>query len=164
MKNQLAPSKRPHPHELPIHVPAHEEFKHFLQHFWNALDFPHHQDLSETEPKIEVSESDDAVNVLAELPGINEKDIDLEISSDGYLTISGERKQQTEHKGKNSYFSEMSYGMIKRTVPLPWDLNFDQADANYDNGVLEITIPKTTTEKQKMKKISVKKTAEKTEN
>lgn len=56
------------------------------------------------EPKIEFSESKDAVNVLAEVPGMNEEDLDVEISSDGYLSISGEKKSRVEHEKGDNYF------------------------------------------------------------
>ena len=121
------------------------------------LDFPKMHENSETEPKIEINNKKEAIVVSAEMPGIAEKDIDVQISSDGYLTISGEKRQHNEEHTENQYFSEMYYGKISRTVPLPWDLNYDQAKAEYDDGILNISIPKTLIEKQKVKKISVKK-------
>lgn len=127
--------------------------------FWHMLDFPHYhdQELSEMEPKIEVSENKKQVTVSAEIPGVAEKDIDVEISSDGYLTISGEKHQEHSDNDGNSYFSEISYGMVKRTIPLPWDLNLEKAEASYDDGVLKIEIPKIQQEKQKVKKLNVNK-------
>lgn len=157
MKNNLTTNQNNNSHEVPIHIPVQAEFKNFLNHFWNMVDFPHHHEEQEMKPKIEVSETNDLVKVSAELPGINEKDIDLQISSDGYLTICGEKKHLVQEHSKGNYFSEFSYGTIKRTIPLPWDLNFDKANAEYDNGVLNVSIPKTQSEKAKIKKIDVKK-------
>ncbi len=156
MKNQLMSNETKNK-DIPITAHHNHEFKNMLTHFWSMLDFPHHQDLASLEPKIEVSEGKDSVKVLAELPGINEQDLDLQISSDGYLTITGEKRDAKEENYKGNYFSELSYGLVKRTIPLPWDLDFDKANANYDNGILDISIPKTQTEKQKIKKINVKK-------
>lgn len=142
---------------IPIHIPASNELKHFLQHFWNTIEAPHTTETMDLEPKIEVSENKDAVTVSAELPGIDAKDIDLQISSDGYLTISGEKKSSKEHAERDNYFSEIYYGMVKRTIPLPWDLDYNKADAKYNDGLLSISIPKTQVEKAKVKKINVNK-------
>ena len=95
--------------------------------------------------------------MTAEIPGINENDIDLKVSSDGYLSISGEKKNEVQENTKDNYFSEISYGMFKRTIQLPWDLDYDATTADYNNGVLTVSIPKSQTEKQKFKKISVSK-------
>jgi HSP20 family protein len=91
------------------------------------------------------------------MPGIKEDDIDLKISDEGYLTISGEKHHSGEMSSKNNYFSEISYGMFKRTVPLPWDLDYNAAQAAYEDGILTVNIPKTQVEKQKYKKIPLKK-------
>ena len=163
MRNELTNTTQSR--EIPVNVPTHSEFKNLFNHFWNMIDFSHHDDTNDMEPKIEVSESKDEVVVSAEMPGINEKDIDLQISSDGYLTICGEKRNSTERNEKGNYFSEIHYGMIKRTIPLPWDLDYEKAEAQYDEGVLKIEIPKTAVEKSKMKKISVKaRTAQKEKN
>jgi len=142
---------------IPIHVPVSSELKHFLQHFWNFSETPLSTEAADISPKIEVAETKDAVTVSAELPGIDAKDIDLQISSDGYLTISGEKKCSTEHNAHDNYFSEIYYGMVKRTIPLPWDLDYNKADAKYNDGLLSIEIPKSQTEKAKVKKINVNK-------
>lgn len=107
------------------------------------------------EPHIQITENKDSISVMAELPGIDEKDLDLQISADGYLAISGEKKNTSSSSEKDSYFSEISYGMFKRTIPLPWDLAYNDAAATYKNGVLSVLIPKTQVEKQKFKKIAI---------
>ena len=142
---------------IPIHVPVSSELKQFLHHFWNMAETPHFSETTELSPKIEVRENKDAVTVSAELPGIDAKDLDLQISSDGYLTISGEKKSTKEHNEHDNCFSEIYYGMVKRTIPLPWDLDYSKADAKYNDGLLSVEIPKSQTEKAKVKKISVKK-------
>lgn len=130
------------------------DFSNFMNYFWNYTDMP--ENLAEDlEPRIQVVENKDSINVTAELPGIAENDIDLQISADGYLSISGEKKNTNTAAAKNSYFSEISYGMFKRTIPLPWDLTYDNAAATYANGVLSVLIPKTQVEKQKFKKIAI---------
>ena len=128
-----------------------------MNYLWNHIDTPNISDnfIMDIEPKLQVSETKDAVNVVAEIPGIEEKDIDLKISSDGFLTISGEKRNTCENKTNDSYFSEISYGSFKRTIPLQWDLDYDKASATYNNGVLNVSIPKTQVEKQKFKKIAI---------
>lgn len=157
MKNHLTTENdRRGRRDLPANVPAQDEFKNFLHHIWNMVDFPAHHEMHNMEPKIEVSETDNEVDVLAELPGVSENDIDLIISTDGYLTISGERRNENEKQTKNSYFSEMTYGMVSRTIPLPWDLDYEKTSAEYEDGVLHVSIPKSASAKDKTKKINVK--------
>ena len=157
MRNELANTTNNNLRDIPVNAPAQSEFKSFLNHFWNMLDFSNHNEMSELQPKIEVSENNNEITVSAEMPGVNEKDIDLQISSDGYLTLSGEKKESNERNEKGNYFSEIYYGSFKRTIPLPWDLDYDKADAQYNDGVLLVSIPKTQSEKTKMKKINVSK-------
>lgn len=132
------------------------DFRSLMNYFWNFMDSSN-SELSELSPKIQVTEDKDAVKVTAEIPGINENDIDLKVSSDGYLSISGEKKNEVQENAKDNYFSEISYGMFRRTIQLPWDLDYDATTADYNNGVLTVSIPKSQTEKQKFKKISVSK-------
>lgn len=153
MSNQVATKDKEY--NLGGHKASHNDIRGLLNQFWNLIDLPHHHETQEMEPKIEVSENKNNVEVTAELPGVAEDDIDVEISSDGYLTISGEKRHETENEQKGSYFSEITYGMVKRTIPLPWDLQLDKADAEYVDGMLKISIPKSAVEQQKRKRISV---------
>ena len=109
-------------HDLSVsHNPT--DFRSLMNYFWNLMDNSG-SDLADLSPKIQVVEDKDAVNVTAEIPGISEKDIDLKVSSDGYLSISGEKKNEIKTESKDNYFSEISYGMFKRTIQLPWDLDY----------------------------------------
>jgi HSP20 family protein len=132
------------------------DFRSLMNRFWDFMDSSN-SDFEGLSPKIEVTDNKDVVKVTAEIPGIDEKDIDLKVSSDGYLCISGEKKNQFKENGKDNYFSEISYGMFKRTIQLPWDLDYDATTAKYNNGVLMVSIPKSQIEKQKFKKIDVAK-------
>ena len=124
----------------------------------NLLELPKQNDLHRMEPKIEVSENKQNVIITAEIPGVNENDIELEISTNGYLTISGEKKHEnTELSTNGGYFSEISYGRVSRTIPLPWDLDYNKAFADYSNGVLMVTLPKSNTEQGKRQKININK-------
>lgn len=153
-------TSRSHTNDMPT-LSRSGELNHLMNYLWNYLDSSNSStessSLGEWEPKIQIAESKEAVNITAEVPGIKEDDLDLQISSDGYLSLCGEKKNTCESNDKDAYFSEISYGAFKRTVPLPWDLDYDNAVARYNDGVLNISIPKTPVEKQKFKKISIQK-------
>ena len=140
------------------------EINNLMNYFWNYMD-PNGNYAEtavsgfETEPRMQVVETKDAVNIIAELPGIKQEDLDLKISSDGYLSLCGEKKNVNETTEKNAYFSEITYGTFKRTIPLPWDLDYDKASASFKDGVLNIFVPKSQDEKQKFKKIAINNTA-----
>ncbi len=154
MRNTVTNSN-PNNHDLSVsHNPT--DFRSLMNYFWNFMDSSN-SEYSDLSPKIHVTEDKDAVKVTAEIPGIDEKDIDLKVSADGYLSISGEKKNESEENTKDNYFSEISYGMFRRTIQLPWDLDYEATTARYNNGVLTVSIPKSQTEKQKFKKISVAK-------
>lgn len=149
-------------HNTPMHYNMRKDFNELVNSFFNSwFDTPlmstDNAVFKSLEPKIEVSENENNVSVRAEMPGMTDNDIELEVSSDGYLTISGEKKQEKTEKDKGNYFSEISYGSFKRTVPLPWDLKYNDAQANFENGILQVMIPKSTEEKSRKKKISISK-------
>lgn len=156
MKHSLIQSLHGSHKDLPSAAHNSSDFKNLISNFWNLIEEHTGHGSNDLEPKIEVSENKNSVTVSAELPGIEENDIDVQISHDGYLSISGEKKHEVEHNSKDNYFSEITYGSFSRTIPLPWDLNYDEANADYSDGVLKIAIPKTQNEQQKFKKISVK--------
>jgi HSP20 family protein len=102
-----------------------------------------------------VSETDKEIKVSAELPGMDEKDIDVSLTRDS-LTIKGEKKQETEDKGEDYYRMERSYGSFTRSIPLPIEVDTDKVQATFKKGVLEITLPKTARAIQETRKIPVK--------
>jgi len=92
-------------------------------------------------PKVDVSETNDAVHVTAELPGMKEEDIEVTLS-DGSLVIQGEKRAEKENKGQNYYRVERSYGKFHRSIPLPAEVDDKKVDASFQNGVLNIVLPK----------------------
>jgi HSP20 family protein len=108
-------------------------------------------------PKMDIAETDKAFEVSAELPGIDEKDIELSVS-DGVLTIKGEKKAEKEEKEKNYHRIERSYGRFQRSLALPPTVNVEAIEATFKKGVLTITLPKTAKAVEKAKKIQVKAT------
>jgi HSP20 family protein len=92
-------------------------------------------------PEMDVSETDKEVKVTAELPGIDEKDLEVSVDEGG-LTVRGEKREEHEEEKKGYYLSERSYGSFHRHIPLPSGLIPDKAEAKFRNGVLKINIPK----------------------
>ena len=105
-------------------------------------------------PNIDVSETDGAVHVKAELPGVSEKDVDVMLDGD-ILTIKGEKKSEKEEKKENYYFSERAFGSFQRSIRLPFPAEADKVKAKFENGVLYIAIPKGK-EQARVKRIAVK--------
>ncbi len=108
------------------------------------------------EVKFDVADSDDAIEVTAELPGIDEKDVELTLDN-GVLTIKGEKKSETETKERDYYLSERRYGSFSRAMRLPETVDQDKVKASFDKGVLSVTLPKRAEAKAKKKKIAISK-------
>lgn len=111
-------------------------------------------------PAIDVCEKDDRIEIKAELPGMDEKDIDVELT-DRMLVISGEKKEEHEEGEKegNYYVSERRYGSFKRSVAVPDGIDHGKVDATFKNGVLTVVLKKTPESREKTKKIKVKASA-----
>lgn len=106
-------------------------------------------------PKLDISESDKKMEITVELPGMDEKDVDVEVS-DGVLTIKGEKKSEKEEKGKTFHRMERSYGSFQRSFSLPPTVDEEKIKAEFDKGVLTISLEKTATPEPAKKKIEVK--------
>ncbi|MBR30020.1 MAG: molecular chaperone [Spirochaetaceae bacterium] len=104
---------------------------------------------------VDVHETEKEVQVTVELPGIDEKDLDLTLEKDS-LTIKGEKKQESEQKEGNYHRIERSYGSFQRTIALPCEVEDEKAEATYKKGVLYIKLPKKKSAAQEKKRISVK--------
>ena len=104
-------------------------------------------------PAVDVFEKDGALHLRAELPGLKQEDVNIEIGEDG-LTISGEKKEEKEVKEEKYYRSERTYGKFLRRIPLPKNAEADKAEAHFKDGVLEIDMPLTAA--PATKKITVK--------
>ena len=106
-------------------------------------------------PRVDVSETGKEIKVSVELPGMDEKDIDVSLTRDT-LTIKGEKKEEKEEKGEGYYRAERSYGSFTRSIPLPVEVDTDKVQAAFKKGVLDITLPKSAKAIQETKKIPVK--------
>ena len=104
-------------------------------------------------PSMDVTETDKEIELTAELPGLQEKDVQINVA-DNVLTIKGEKKAEKEEKDKNYRLVERSYGAFSRSVELPKGAKADQIKATLDKGVLKVLVPMA--EKAEPKKIAVK--------
>jgi HSP20 family protein len=109
---------------------------------------------SDLDPRVDVHEDEKAVYVKAEMPGLDEKDLNVTLHN-SLLKISGEKKaeKKEEDKNRNYYYCERSFGSFSRTIELPEGIKADGVKAHYRNGVLEIELPKD--EKAQPRKINI---------
>jgi HSP20 family protein len=105
-------------------------------------------------PAMDIIEKDRAFEVTAELPGIDAKDIDVQLSN-GMLTIKGEKQEEKEEKTKGRYVSERRYGSFRRTLQVPGSVDPEKIEASYKSGVLTVTLPKSLEAQKKEKTIPV---------
>ncbi len=111
--------------------------------------------LGDFAPRVNVSETEKEVIVSAELPGMDEKDINLELD-ENTLTIRGEKRSEHEEKGRHWHRVESSYGTFQRTIPLPAGIDTEKAKAQMKKGVLTVTLPKRPEEVAKRRTIEIK--------
>ncbi len=104
-------------------------------------------------PSVEISDNDKEIRVTAEVPGMEEKDIEI-LLDDGVLTLRGEKRSETEDKDRQ--FSERYYGRFERRILLGYDIEEDRIDARFRNGVLSVTLPKTAKAQSQAKRIAIK--------
>ncbi len=105
-------------------------------------------------PNFEVSETDEEFRVKAELPGLDEKDIEVNVERDR-VTIRGEKRREQEEKKRNYHLTEVSYGQFSRAFALPDGVDRDKAKAQFKKGVLTLTLPKTEQAKTERKRIEI---------
>jgi HSP20 family protein len=112
--------------------------------------------LGEFAPQMDVSETEKEINVSAELPGLEPEDIHITVDQNA-LTISGEKRVEKEDKGKRYYRLERSYGSFHRSITLPDQIDEEKIEATFKRGVLKMRLPKTGKEREKGRRITVKK-------
>jgi len=124
--------------------------------FFRGIDFgPMETGMSKFYPRIDMAEDDKNITITAELPGLDEKDIEINLSKD-ILTIKGEKKEEKEEKGKERYYMERSFGSFQRMISIPAEVDTNKVDATFKKGVLSITLPKLAKAKEAQKKIQIK--------
>ena len=134
------------------------EMNQVFENFWSrfgksfgALDWPWGQ----SEAKSDVVQTDNAVEISIELPGMEMKDVEVSVGDD-VLTVKGEKRIERQEEKKGYYLSERSYGAIYRAIPLPPGVDGSKAEATFRNGVLTIRLPQTPEAQAKVRRIEVK--------
>jgi HSP20 family protein len=103
-------------------------------------------------PPLDMSETADAINLQLDLPGVEAKEIDIQVTRN-HLTISGERKTEKEESGRTFHRLERTLGQFSRSVMLPCEVQEDKVEAKYHDGVLRVTLPKSSTSKSRLIKV-----------
>lgn len=154
-KKEVVTNKSPRP------LAPFEDLEHYFDEFmrnpFSVLARPQWQNplfpKGEVIPTADIFEKDDMVVIKAEIPGISKDELEVNVSKDT-VTISGEKKREEKVDKKNYHREERCYGSFCRTFRLPENVNSDEAEASFKDGVLEVRIPKS--KKSKHKKITVK--------
>jgi len=161
---ELIPWKRNH-NELAVRRDPMTPFDHFRREmdqlfdgFLNQWPAPStsllDRHLGEFMPTIDVAETEREIRVTAELPGMEQKDVEVALTR-GVLTIKGEKREKKEESKGDFYRSECRYGAFERAVPLPAEIDADNAKATFEKGVLKITLPKTAEAQSQRKRIPI---------
>ena len=106
-------------------------------------------------PLVEIEEADEVVHLKLEIPGMQAKDLDVQVAEASIL-IKGERKSESKTEEKGMVRSELQYGKFERKIPLPAHIQIDKVQAEYKNGILSLTMPKVESEQHKSVKIDIK--------
>jgi HSP20 family protein len=148
--------------ERPRHLTPFEEMERWFGDFWRRpfslltpTMWPEKVGEFETVmPTVDIYEEGNEVVLKADMPGMDKKDLDISIS-DGYLTISGERKKEEKVEKGDYYRYERSHGSFFRRFELPFDVDAGKVKARLEHGVLEVRVPKTEEMKGKSKKVAI---------
>ncbi|MEH2125198.1 Hsp20/alpha crystallin family protein [Nostoc sp.] len=109
-------------------------------------------------PAAEIQETEDAIHLKIELPGIEAKDLDVQVTENA-VYVSGERKSETKKEEKGVTRSEFHYGKFQRVIPLSARIKNTDVTADYKDGILNLTLPKTEQEKNKVVKVNLEQSA-----
>jgi HSP20 family protein len=107
-------------------------------------------------PAVDIAEREKEYEITAELPGMEEKNIDVKFA-DGILTIKGEKKEEREEKKKDYYLSERRFGSFQRSFQVPDGVDADKIEASFKDGLLTVILPKSAQAQKSEKKIAIKK-------
>ncbi|MGL5060339.1 MAG: Hsp20/alpha crystallin family protein [Microcoleus sp.] len=105
-------------------------------------------------PAAEMEETGDAIHLKLEIPGMEAKDLDVQVTAEA-VAISGERRSETKIEEKGMTRSEFRYGSFRRVIPLPSRVQNDSVQADYKNGVLHLNLPKAEAEKNRVVKVQI---------
>lgn len=109
-------------------------------------------------PRVDISETETAMEVTAELPGVEDGDINVTLTND-VLSIKGEKKVEKEDKTKDYHLVERSYGLFQRAIPVPFDVDPGKVEAKFEKGILKVTLPKPPEVAAKSHKVAIESVA-----
>jgi len=132
-----------------------DEMRRMMEDFWMAPFADLGRWSENFIPSVDVKEENDQVVVSAELPGMDQEDIDVEVTQDS-VRIAGEKKQEEKKEEKGYYHRETTYGAFERVIDLPTAVDEEKAEAEFSKGVLTIKLPKSEQARSKRKKVEVK--------
>lgn len=148
-----------HHDEHPV-MSLHRDLNKVFEEFYRSFDLVPFGEFEggfgEMTPKIDMTESAKAITISAELPGIDEKDVEVTLSGD-MVTIYAEKKEEKKEETKGHYRMERRYGVFNRVLPLPCEIDAERATALFKNGVLTLSLPKVEEEKKSVRTIPIKK-------
>lgn len=155
-KKQLPAQRRDE--EFPFFA-LQKEMNNLFDHFQSSFDLPgltfNDNAFGDFNPRVDMKDLEKEISVTAELPGMEEKDVQVKLNGD-VLTISGEKKSQKEEDVKGHYRMERIYGTFSRSLLLPAEVELDKCTATFKNGVLHVVLPKTKESEKASKNIPVK--------
>ena len=144
--------------EHPLDV-FYRDFDRLFENFWRGFDLPmfgrYEAPFGAMMPRMDVTEDEDRFRITVDLPGMDEKDVEV-VLNDNVLTVKGEKAVKKEETEKPYAYMERSYGSFYRSIPLDVEVVTDKIEAIFDKGVLTIDLPKTAEAKKAFKKIPVR--------
>jgi HSP20 family protein len=106
-------------------------------------------------PRLDVIDDGDALRIVAELPGLSREDVELEVVED-MLVLTGEKRIESKSDEKGCYRVERAFGQFQRAIPLPSGVDLERAEANFENGMLTVRVPKAAKEPAATRRIEIK--------
>lgn len=110
---------------------------------------------SRFQPRLDVVDDGDALRIVAELPGLSREDVELEVVED-MLVLTGEKRIESKSDEKGCYRVERAFGQFQRAIPLPSGVDLERAEANFENGVLTVRVPKAANEPPAKRRLEIK--------
>jgi HSP20 family protein len=134
----------------------HREMNQLFDDVWRGFDLPAAAGSGyRLQPKVDVAETDKDIEVTVELPGLDEKDVEVTLA-DGVLTLKGEKKSERKEEGKGFYLAERSYGSFQRSIALPEGVDVEKVSAEFSKGVLTVKAPNLPEVQSNARKIAIK--------
>jgi HSP20 family protein len=131
------------PFRLPFRRPVFD-----IEPFWQPVSWI-------TSPAIDLIERDDAFEMTADMPGLDEKDVEVKVAN-GVLTVKGQKQQEKEEKKKDFHLRERRFNSYERSIRVPETVEPEKIEASFKNGVLKVVLPKTLEARKSVKKVEVK--------